>query len=87
MLKAIKEFNSNTKVFFETFAKAIYYLSHPKILAYIMWNGLVKYSFWICMIICLFSIIAYLIGWQKGKKWAQGSIITYIVIMMFNSAL
>lgn len=87
MVKAIREFNTNAKIFFDTFGKAMYYLTHPKVLAFVMWNGLVKYSFWICMFICLFSIIAYIIGWKKGKILAQGSVLTYIIIMMFNTAL
>lgn len=87
LVKAINSFNDNTKTFFETVSKLIYYFAHPKILAWIVWNGVVKYSFWICLFICLFSVIAYMIGWQKGKSLAKGSIITYIIIMMFNSAL
>lgn len=67
--------------------KVIYYLTHPKILAWIIWGGLVKYSFWICLFICLLSTIAFIIGWKKGKKYAIGSFLVYTIIEMFNAAL
>ncbi|AJE11410.1 hypothetical protein [Clostridium botulinum] len=87
IVKSINEFNANTKAFFESISNFIYYTKHPKEFSAVVWVSVVKNSFWICMFICLFSIIAYIIGWKKGKLWAKGSIITYIIIMMFNSSL
>ncbi|MBO0571173.1 hypothetical protein FDF50_14660 [Clostridium botulinum] len=87
IVKSINEFNANTKAFFESISNFIYYTRHPKEFSAVVWVSVVKNSFWICMFICLFSVIAHIIGWKKGKLWAKGSIITYIIIMMFNSAL
>ncbi len=87
VVKAINDFNNNTKDFFQSVSDLVYYFTHPKAFAWTMWNGLVKYSFGICMFICLFGVIAYIIGWKKGKVCAKGSVIAYIIIMMFNSAL
>lgn len=87
IVKAVNEFNSNTKVFFQSITNLIYYFKHPKEFSWIIWMNVVKNSFAICMFICLFSVIAYIIGWEKGKVWAKGSVIAYIIIMMFNSAL
>lgn len=87
LIDEMHQFGENTKVFFDTFAKVVYYLTNPKLLAWMIWNGLVKYSFWICIFICLFGIIAYLAGWTKGKQWAKGSMMFYIIVQMFNIGL
>jgi len=86
-VNSIKEFNENTKAFFSTVSNIIYYLTHPKQLGLLIWNGLVEHSFEICLLICLLSIVAYLVGYERGKKVAKGSVLTYIVVQMFNSAL
>jgi len=36
------------------------------------------------MFVCLLSIIAYIVGWEKGKTWASRSVIGYIIILMFD---
>lgn len=87
IVKSINEFNYNTKAFCESITRFIYYMKHPKELSWLIWLAVVENSFWICIFICLFSIIAYIVGWKKGKLWAKGSVLAYIIIMMFNSAL
>lgn len=87
IVKSINEFNQNTKDFFHTISSVHYYLSNPKLLAWVVWGGVVKYSFWICLFIFMFSIIGYLFGIKKGKKYAKISFGIYLIISMFNAAL
>ncbi|MDF2502566.1 hypothetical protein [Clostridium sp.] len=87
LIKSIKEFNENTKQFFHTITTIHNYLVNPKLLAWTIWSGVVKYSFSICLLVCLFGIIAYLAGINKGKKFAKISFGVYLLITMFNAAL
>lgn len=86
-IKSIKDFCETTGDFFRGMAKVTYYLFHPQQLAWMMWSGLVAHSFEICLLLCLLSTMAWLIGWNKGKKIATGSILAYGVIQALNAAL
>lgn len=86
-IKSIKDFCETTKDFFAGMSKIMYYIFHPKQLAWMMWSGLVAHSLEVCLLICLLSILAWLIGWNKGKKIATGSILLYGVVQAINAAL
>lgn len=81
---AIKQFCDTTGEFFQTMGKVMHYLLNPKELAWMMWSGLVANSLEICLLLCLLSTMAWLIGWNKGKKIATGSILVYGVIQAIN---
>ncbi|KZL94391.1 hypothetical protein [Clostridium magnum] len=87
LIQRVDTLNDNIKHFFEVTGKLYYYLTNPKVLVWWLWGGVVKHSFWICLFICLFSTIAFIIGWKKGKKVAASSIFIYLVIQMFSTAL
>lgn len=87
LMEKVDTLNGNIKHFFEVTGKLYYYLTNPKVLAWWLWCGVVKHSFWICLFICLFSTIAFIIGWKKGKKVAVSSVLIYLVIQMFSTAL
>lgn len=86
-LEVIQDFCIETKDFFVTAGKVLYYLSHPKQLAWILWNGLVQYSLPIFIFICLLSLILYMCGWKKIRRIISGSFFGYVVIQMINAAL
>jgi hypothetical protein len=86
-IQTIKEFCETTGDFFRGMSKIMYYLLNPKQLAWMMWSGLVAHSFEICLLLCLISMMAWLIGWNKGKKIATGSILFYGVVQAINAAL
>lgn len=82
----IKEFCEATKDFFVTAGKGLYYISHPKELGLLVWNGCVCNSFNVCLLICLISIIIYTCGYKKAKIGITGSFIIYLLINMINVA-
>lgn len=86
-LQAIKEFCINTKDFFVTSGKILWYLTHPKNLAMFIWGGCVEYCLPVCAMICFLSLLLYLCGWDKAKRFASGSFLGYLAIQMINAAL
>lgn len=86
-IKTIKEFCETTGDFFKGMSKIMYYSFHPKELVKMIWSGLVTNSFEICLLLCLIAIMTWLIGWEKGKKIATGSILAYGVIQALNAGL
>ncbi|MFL0198551.1 hypothetical protein ACJDU8_23785 [Clostridium sp. WILCCON 0269] len=86
-IKSIKDFYETTGDFFKVMSKVMYYLFHPEQLAWTLWCGLVAHSFEICLLLCLISIMAWIIGWNKGKKIAVGSMLFYGVVRAINVAL
>ena len=86
-VEAIKNFTESTKVFFEGVGKVFYYAAHLTELGLMVWNGILKYGYPVFTLICLGGIIAYLIGYTKGKKIAFGSFMIYVVMNMINAGL
>jgi hypothetical protein len=81
-LESIRVFCENTKDTFVILGKVLFYIVHPKDLFLLAWNGIVDISFFASMLICLGAIIAYLGGWDKGKRTAWASFYAYIIIRM-----
>lgn len=46
------------------------------------WLKFVGLSYWLCLAIATAGVICAILGIDKGKKWAIGSIIFYIIIRM-----
>lgn len=86
-LNDIEEFCRVTGDFFKNMAKVFYYIFHPKQLAWLLWSGLAANSLEICLFICICALGAWLIGWEKGKKIATGSLLAFGVIQALNAAL
>lgn len=84
---SIKQFCDTTSEFFKGMSKIMHYLFNPKELAWMMWSGLTANSLEICLLLCLLSTMAWLIGWNKGKKIATGSLLAYGVIQAINAGL
>jgi len=70
----------------ETISKTLYYLFHPKQLFLLFWAGVVNYSYIICLLIGIASILLYINGKKKSGKWVTGSIIAYTLIQALNCA-
>ena len=86
-IDSIKQFCDTTGEFFKGMSKIMYYSFHPKELLEMMWSALVTNSFEIFLLLCLVSTMTWLIGWEKGKKIATGSILAYGVIQAINAGL
>lgn len=86
-IKTIKEFCETTGDFFKGMSQIMYYSVHPKELLEMIWSALVTNSFEVFLLLCLVSTMTWLIGWEKGKKIATGSILTYGVIQAINAGL
>lgn len=65
----------------------VYYLTHPKQLLLLTWSGIVKYSYIICLVVLLISILFYLTNNKKSVKWIKGSILIYLLIQALNCVI
>lgn len=86
MSKSISDFTNGTKSFFQTIGDICYYTTHPKMLAFLAWNGAVKYSFTVCLTVTLVGLILYIIGIKKGAKYSKIAFFSYLTIQIFNAA-
>lgn len=56
-----------------------------KLLKWIL-SGAVVNAFWICLIICMISLVLYISGLKKAGKYCTVSFIVYIVLEAIGSA-
>lgn len=49
-------------------------------------NGLIKGSFWICLIACLISLLMYVGGERKAGKGISISVIIYVLLQTIKGA-
>ncbi|EOR27396.1 hypothetical protein A500_04616 [Clostridium sartagoforme AAU1] len=49
-------------------------------------NGLIKGSFWICLIFCLISLLLYIGGRRKAGKGISIAIILYVLLQTLGGA-
>ncbi len=50
-----------------------------------LFNGLVQSSFWICLIVCMISLLLYVGGQRKAGKGISISIILYILFQALKA--
>lgn len=86
-IEAIRNFTESTKGFFEGAGKVFYYTTHLAELGLMVWNGILRYGYPVFTLVCLGGIIAYLIGYTRGKKIAFGSFLVYVIMNMINAGL
>lgn len=80
LTKAIREFNENTRDFFQGITNFFYYIAHPtEILKWIATDG-----FPLVALITSIAIILYIMGWKKGSKIAAGTITVYGIIVCLS---
>ncbi|NEZ47814.1 hypothetical protein FDF74_11540 [Clostridium niameyense] len=82
LIDKIEEINKNLK----SIKDILYYLIHPKQLIMLFWGGIVQYSYVICLIVGLISILFYVSGRKKSGKWITGSVLAYTIIQALNLA-
>lgn len=63
------------------------YLMHPAKIAWALWSATVELSFVICLVICMGSVLLYIVGFKKYAKFAPLSVVAYTIIQCFSSAL
>lgn len=51
-----------------------------------LFNGLIKGSFWICLIACLISLLLYVGGQRKAGKGISISLIIYVLLQALKEA-
>ena len=64
------------------------FLSNPKV-NIIKWilNILINGSYWVCLYICVFGIIFYILGFNKAGKYATASAIIFFLLQCLKLAL
>lgn len=85
LIEEIQNLNNNFKTFLDGIKAVILYISHPKLLLAAIWNFSVSYSFSICLIVCMFAMILYVLGIKRASKWVKISFFSYLTIQVFNS--
>jgi hypothetical protein len=45
-----------------------------------MFTGIVASSYWVCLFICMISMLFYISGNKKAGKYATSSLLAYIII-------
>lgn len=50
-------------------------------------GGLVSCSYWVCLFICMISLIFYITGSRKAGRWASFSFVAHILIQSVGKML
>lgn len=69
----------------KTIAKFFNYLMNPGLIFQALWNSIQAYAYWICLVIALFSLIAYIAGFKKYARLVPGSFIVFALIKAIGS--
>lgn len=49
-------------------------------------TGVINSSFWVCLIICMLSLIIYACGQRKAGKYVSISFITYVILQCIKES-
>lgn len=49
--------------------------------------GIIDNSFWICLILCMMSLLIYAIGGKKAGKYCTGSFVLYVFLQAIKGVL
>ncbi|MGL5190894.1 MAG: hypothetical protein ACRC7S_14730 [Cetobacterium sp.] len=52
-----------------------------------LFNGLIKGSFWLCLIACMLSLVMYIAGQRKAGKYVSITFILYVLLQALKGAL
>jgi len=64
-----------------------FYLLHPGMIFQALWNYTVLYSFWVCMLVAIISLMLYGFGFKKCAKYAPTSIALYSLIRVLSKVI
>lgn len=68
-------------------AKILDYVCNPQKLIPVISNLTMQLSYTICLLVCIGSIMLYIMGCKKSGKWATMSLGIYTLIQAIGSAL
>lgn len=51
---------------------------------WLLWNSFIGLSHWLCILVAVCGILAYIMGYKKGIIYTGGSIAFYIIIKLVN---
>lgn len=71
----------------KTIADFFFYLMHPGMILQALWKYTVIYSYWVCLVVALLSIIFYVLGNKKAAKFIPGSFAIYALIKAISVAI
>lgn len=71
----------------ESIGKGIYFITHPMEMASAAWTVIDSSSFFVLMVVCMGGVIVFILGYEKGKKIAIGSVGLYLVIRMISAGM
>jgi len=86
LIKGVKNVGASGWDSLKTIATFLNYLMHPSMVVKALWEYTLAYSFWICSIIAVLSVVFYAIGFKKCAKFIPGSLAVYALIKMIGSA-
>ena len=50
-------------------------------------TGIISSSYWVCLLICMLSLIFYIVGNKKAGKYATGSFISFVILQALGGVL
>ena len=71
----------------KTISDFLSYILHPSKLGMLIWNWTLGMSYWVCLFICIGSLLLYILGHKKPAKFVPISLFVYMLIQSINSAL
>lgn len=88
LLENIKELNASIKAVVDFFKNCWHYITHPYELLTLIINLLSKSSYFLCMMVCMWCIILYVLTEdEKFKKWGIVSFLIYVVTQLLKWCL
>jgi hypothetical protein len=52
-----------------------------------VWKGIVKYSYWLCLLTAIAGLIYYCFGNKKGARWSKTALASYLLIKIIDSVI
>ena len=71
----------------KTISDFLFYVMHPGMILQALWKYTVIYSYWVCLLVALLSIIFYVLGNKKAAKFIPGSFAIYALIKAISVAI
>lgn len=60
---------------------------HPAKIFILVWNWTVEWSYLICLLLAIFSILSYILGHKKFAKLAPASMVIYTILQAIGKVM
>lgn len=71
----------------KSIAEFIDLILHPVKIFILIWNWTVEWSYIVCLLLAMFSILSYILGHKKYAKLAPTSIVIYTILQAIGKVI